>query len=169
MTEPRLSQEQMAEPTFEEIADGMALWQEHKPQTKEDWIAIARRFSEAESAAVQRAEKAEARLENRTALKLGFCDETGELTEAGWAHFRKQTEGTGLVLLSAEEARRMAALEAALREAEIALKEIAGPSPRSTRPNVEQLTDAVKWRQGIARDYLARAAFSPQNPEREKP
>jgi hypothetical protein len=47
------------------------------------------------------------RLENRTALKLGFCDETGKLTEKGWAHFREQTAGTGMVLLTAEEAERL--------------------------------------------------------------
>jgi hypothetical protein len=35
-----------------------------------------------------------------------------------------------------------------------ALRRIAGPSPRSQRPEVEQLRDAVKWRQGIARDAL---------------
>jgi hypothetical protein len=35
-----------------------------------------------------------------------------------------------------------------------ALRQIAGPSPRSQRPEVEQLRDAVKWRQGIARDAL---------------
>jgi hypothetical protein len=47
------------------------------------------------------------RLENRTALKLGFCDVNGKLTEAGWAHFREQTAGTGMVLLTAEEAARL--------------------------------------------------------------
>lgn len=39
----------MNESSMEEIADGMALWREAKPQTKEDWIAIARRFYESES------------------------------------------------------------------------------------------------------------------------
>jgi len=27
-----------------EIADGIALWEEHKPQTDEDWVAVAERF-----------------------------------------------------------------------------------------------------------------------------
>lgn len=31
-------------PDLNEIADGLALWQEHKPQSGEDWIAIAERF-----------------------------------------------------------------------------------------------------------------------------
>lgn len=31
------------DPTIEEIADGMALWEEHRPQTPEDWIGVARR------------------------------------------------------------------------------------------------------------------------------
>jgi hypothetical protein len=35
----------MAEkPTPEEIVDGFALWQEHQPQTGEDWVAVAERF-----------------------------------------------------------------------------------------------------------------------------
>lgn len=34
----------MGQPSFEEIADGMALWDEHKPQSGEDWIAVAERF-----------------------------------------------------------------------------------------------------------------------------
>ena len=37
------------------------------------------------------------------------------------------------------------------------LELIAGPSPRSHRIEVEQLRDAVKWRQGVARDALASA------------
>ncbi len=40
------------------------------------------------------------------------------------------------------------------------LAEVAGPSPRSQRKEVEQLRDAVKWRQGIARDALAREALA---------
>jgi hypothetical protein len=47
------------------------------------------------------------RWESRTALKLGFVTENNVLTEAGWAHFRKQTEGTGMVLLSKEEAEQI--------------------------------------------------------------
>ena len=31
---------------LEDIADGLALWQERKPQTMDDWKEIARRFSE---------------------------------------------------------------------------------------------------------------------------
>lgn len=34
----------MGEPSIEEIADGMALWDEHKPQSGEDWVAVAERF-----------------------------------------------------------------------------------------------------------------------------
>lgn len=33
-------------PSIEEVADGLALWQEHKPRTLDDWKEIARRFSE---------------------------------------------------------------------------------------------------------------------------
>lgn len=29
--------------SIEELADGMALWQEHRPMSPEDWIAVARR------------------------------------------------------------------------------------------------------------------------------
>jgi hypothetical protein len=29
---------------LDEILDGLALWNEHKPQTGEDWIAVAERF-----------------------------------------------------------------------------------------------------------------------------
>jgi hypothetical protein len=29
---------------IDEILDGLALWNEHKPQTGEDWIAVAERF-----------------------------------------------------------------------------------------------------------------------------
>ncbi len=32
----------MVDPT--EIADGLALWEEHKPQSAEDWVAVAERF-----------------------------------------------------------------------------------------------------------------------------
>jgi hypothetical protein len=52
----------------------------------------------------ERVAELEHRLESRTALKVGFADKQGKLTEAGWAHFRKQTEGTGLMLLSEDEA-----------------------------------------------------------------
>jgi benzoyl-CoA reductase/2-hydroxyglutaryl-CoA dehydratase subunit BcrC/BadD/HgdB len=38
-------QEDREEPNIEEIADGFALWQEHKPRTLDDWKEIARRFS----------------------------------------------------------------------------------------------------------------------------
>jgi hypothetical protein len=31
------------DPTIEELADGMALWEEHRPRSAEDWIAVARR------------------------------------------------------------------------------------------------------------------------------
>lgn len=34
----------MPDPTTPEILDGLALWQEHKPQTGEDWVAVAERF-----------------------------------------------------------------------------------------------------------------------------
>lgn len=33
---------------IERIADGLALWGEHKPQTPLDWIEIARRLQDAE-------------------------------------------------------------------------------------------------------------------------
>lgn len=33
----------LEQPTPDDIADGLALWEEHKPQTAEDWLAIARR------------------------------------------------------------------------------------------------------------------------------
>lgn len=49
-------------------------------------------------------------------------------------------------------------LEAEKERLREALEAIAGPSPRSTRPEVEQLRDAVKWRQGVARDALVRDA-----------
>jgi hypothetical protein len=29
---------------MDEILDGLALWNEHKPQTGEDWVAVAERF-----------------------------------------------------------------------------------------------------------------------------
>lgn len=29
--------------SIEDIADGLALWQEHRPQTAEDWIRVAER------------------------------------------------------------------------------------------------------------------------------
>lgn len=29
--------------TVDEFLDGFALWQEHKPQTGEDWVAVAER------------------------------------------------------------------------------------------------------------------------------
>lgn len=32
--------------TWEEIADGLALWEEHKPAGPEDWICIARLWTE---------------------------------------------------------------------------------------------------------------------------
>lgn len=31
-------------PTTAAIVDGLALWQEHKPQSGEDWLAVAQRF-----------------------------------------------------------------------------------------------------------------------------
>lgn len=34
----------MDDATIREIADGLALWQEHKPQTGADWVAVAERF-----------------------------------------------------------------------------------------------------------------------------
>jgi hypothetical protein len=34
----------MSEPTNEKLADGMALWEEHKPQCAEDWIGVAERW-----------------------------------------------------------------------------------------------------------------------------
>lgn len=34
--------------TPEEIADGLALWEEHKPQSGEDWVEVARRFVDAD-------------------------------------------------------------------------------------------------------------------------
>lgn len=33
--------------SMEDLADGLALWQEHKPQTPTDWIDIANRWIEA--------------------------------------------------------------------------------------------------------------------------
>jgi hypothetical protein len=62
-----------------------------------------------------RIKELEDRLANRTALKLGFCDENNVLTEKGWEHFRKQTAGTGMVLLSKEEAERVEELRGALQ------------------------------------------------------
>lgn len=41
------------------------------------------------------------------------------------------------------------------------LEQIAGPTPTSHRKTVDQLNDAVKWRQGIARDALARLDSNP--------
>lgn len=41
--EPRATEEREA--SIEEIADGIALWQEHRPRTIEDWQRIARDFS----------------------------------------------------------------------------------------------------------------------------
>lgn len=34
----------MDDETIREIADGLALFQEHRPQTGEDWVAVAERF-----------------------------------------------------------------------------------------------------------------------------
>jgi hypothetical protein len=50
--------------------------------------------------------------------------------------------------------REVTAAEQIFREA---LQQIAGATPTSHRRQIDQLTDAVKWRQGIARDALARA------------
>lgn len=33
----------MSETTLEEFFDGWALWEEHRPQSAEDWAAVARR------------------------------------------------------------------------------------------------------------------------------
>lgn len=33
----------MSEQSFDEFLDGFALWEEHKPQSGEDWLGIARR------------------------------------------------------------------------------------------------------------------------------
>jgi hypothetical protein len=33
-----------SEATPDDLADGMALWQEHKPQSAEDWVAVAERW-----------------------------------------------------------------------------------------------------------------------------
>lgn len=30
--------------SLEELADGLALWEEHKPQGREDWLRIAKRW-----------------------------------------------------------------------------------------------------------------------------
>ena len=35
------------DPSIEDIADGLALWEEHKPRTPLDWIDIANRWVEA--------------------------------------------------------------------------------------------------------------------------
>lgn len=32
------------EMSIEDLADGLALWEEHKPQSGEDWVAVAERF-----------------------------------------------------------------------------------------------------------------------------
>jgi hypothetical protein len=73
----------------------------------------------------ERAEKAgrdrdywKERWESRTALKLGFVDENNFLTEKGWEHFRKQTAGTGMVLLSKEEAEQVEKVREALERIE---------------------------------------------------
>jgi hypothetical protein len=31
------------DPTIEEVLDGLALWDEHKPQSSEDWVEVAKR------------------------------------------------------------------------------------------------------------------------------
>ncbi len=38
------------DPTSEatRIVDGLALWEEHKPETAEDWLAVASRFNAAQ-------------------------------------------------------------------------------------------------------------------------
>ena len=47
MTETDKSQEHNAAnedgPTVDEFLDGWALWQEHRPQTAEDWVRVAKR------------------------------------------------------------------------------------------------------------------------------
>jgi hypothetical protein len=63
-------------------------------------------------------------------------------------------EASGAGNESAAEA-AIVRLQRKLAERDEALRQIAGPSPRSHRPEVEQLRDAVKWRQGVARDALA--------------
>lgn len=34
----------VSDPSVSEVADGLALWEEHKPQSAEDWIGVAERF-----------------------------------------------------------------------------------------------------------------------------
>lgn len=56
---------------------------------------------------------------------------------------------------------RIKDLEEQLEAVRQVLEQIAGPTPTSHRKTVDQLTDAVKWRQGMARDALTRLDSSP--------
>ena len=91
---------------LEEIADGFALWAEHRPQTIEDWKAVARRFSEEAdelraALEAEQAARAEAAADAESALvglratsrTLSSTDVQVTFTDAGWEAAKRVLRG----------------------------------------------------------------------------
>lgn len=88
---------------------------------------------------------------------LGACRSVGVVTDKPTkSHEFSDVDAREFYADYREQLARAEWAESRIELLRVALTEIAGPTPTSHRKTVDQLTDAVKWRQGVARDALVR-------------